>query len=172
MMNTFKELPLHSKVWIYQSSRPFSVSEKALISYDANMFLNNWQSHGIQMNAGCEIFFNQFLVIALDESIAGASGCGIDKMVHFIKDLQQKLGVDFFNRLNICYTHATVSNIYMDENIEVHQIDFAKINTLQHAITTKIFNNTIVTKQELETIWLQPIQESWVSKHIQQSIHI
>ena len=169
-MNTLKQLPANAKVWIYQSNRPFTSQEIATINTDARQFLDNWQSHGQPMDAAFQLFFNQLFVIALDESRAGASGCGIDKSVHFIKNLEQKLNVDFFNRLNICYTNNAVDDIY-DCNANILQVQFSNLQSINITNNTFIFDNTISTKQQLETQWLKPIGDSWLSNYINANSH-
>jgi hypothetical protein len=165
-MKSFQELNPESKVWVYQSDRFFLPSELDLINIETKQFLNTWQSHGATMDSSFKIFYNRFLVIALDETIAGASGCGIDKSVNFIKELGNKLQIDFFNRLNICY----VSQKTNGSELFVEQIPFSKISEINFNGNEYIFNNAVTTLSELEKNWLQPISDSWLAKHITASL--
>ena len=94
MLVDFKELPDHSRIWIYQANRSFTDAELEEISADLSLFLQQWTAHGSQLKAGFEIRYKRFLVIGLDQSAASASGCSIDASVHFIQQLEKKYGVD------------------------------------------------------------------------------
>ena len=80
----FKNMPPHSRIWIYQSNKEFSPTEAEDIKKKSEDFVEQWTSHNQFMNACIEIFHNRFIVICVDEKTAPASGCGIDKSVKFI----------------------------------------------------------------------------------------
>jgi hypothetical protein len=92
-----------SKVWIYQSSRLFSLSEALDIETLLNKFSAEWRSHGAEVNAYCNLFFGQFVVLMADETNVGVGGCSTDSSVRFIKELGQKFGVDFFDRTSMAF---------------------------------------------------------------------
>src|SRR5215218_10826511 len=93
----------NSRVWVYQSSRLFSLSEALEIETLLNHFCSGWHSHGADVEAYCNLFFGQFVVLIADETDAGVSGCSTDSSVRFIKELGQKYKVDFFNRTNLAF---------------------------------------------------------------------
>jgi hypothetical protein len=57
-MKNFEDLAGHSKVWIYQSNKPFNDIDIAEISTATEVFINSWQSHGSEMNASFKVFYN------------------------------------------------------------------------------------------------------------------
>ena len=103
MLVDFKDLPDSSRIWIYQSNRSFSEVELVEIRAALDQFLSEWTAHGSDLNAGYEIPYNRFIVIALDQSIAGATGCSIDASVRFIQSLEQKYTVDLLDKMNVSY---------------------------------------------------------------------
>ena len=52
------------------------------------------------------LYKNRFLILAVDESQASASGCSIDSSVKFVKAMESELGTDFFNRMNLVILNA------------------------------------------------------------------
>jgi hypothetical protein len=98
-------MPLHSRVWIYQSIREFSESESKQLKNKAEGFISEWTSHGKTMSACIEIFHNRFIIGCVDEKTTSASGCGIDKSVKFIQQLESDLGGNnaLLDRVNIVY---------------------------------------------------------------------
>ena len=92
-----------SPIWIYQSDRVFTDVECEQITKELKSFLTQWTSHGQTLKAEAHIFHNIFIVFIVESTVELPSGCSIDSSVHLVKELEKSLGVDFFNRLNICY---------------------------------------------------------------------
>ncbi|MDB5281320.1 MAG: hypothetical protein JWO06_395, partial [Bacteroidota bacterium] len=80
-------LPPSSKVWIYQSSRPFSQGETETIRERIKQFVAEWNSHKVGVIGDGELLYDRFIVLMADEQQVGVSGCSIDSSVHFIKTL-------------------------------------------------------------------------------------
>jgi hypothetical protein len=86
------------------------------------------------------------------------SGCSIDSSVRLIKDIEQQFGVDLFNRQLLAF--------WINEKVEVipmQQVSYALTNG-QIQSDTLFFNNTVLTKSDLEEKWIIPVHESWVFK--------
>src|SRR5579875_3083067 len=92
-----------SRVWVYQSSRLFTLSEALEIEALLNKFSSEWRSHGDEVFAYCNLFFGQFVILMADETHAGVSGCSTDSSIRFIKQLGEQFHVDFFNRTNLAF---------------------------------------------------------------------
>jgi hypothetical protein len=150
----------HSRVWIYQSSRLFSIGEALSIEDAVKDFCNNWTSHGTPVKGFGTLLFGQFIVLLADETAAGVSGCSTDSSVAFVKDLGSRLQVDFFNRTNLAF--------YLKESIQalpLSQLQYAADNGFLTA-DTLYFNNLVATKRELETDWIIPVKASWLSTRL------
>jgi len=154
-----------SKVWVYQSSRLFSLSEALEIEALLNKFSAEWRSHGAEVNAYCNLFFGQFVVLMADETNVGVGGCSTDSSVRFIKELGQKFGVDFFDRTSMAF-------------LVKDKIQILPLNQLQYAFDngfidqgTFYFNNLVQTKRELENNWVIPVKDSWLAKRLQTKVN-
>jgi hypothetical protein len=88
-----------SRVWVYQSSRLFTISEALQIEEMINQFANNWLSHGTPVKGAAYLFFGQFVVLMADETATGVSGCSTDSSVRLIKDIEKIFGVNMFDRM-------------------------------------------------------------------------
>jgi len=148
-------LSADSRVWVYQASREFSGEEINSIGELTREFLAGWTAHNNALNAGFEIRYNRFLILMVDEKSAGASGCSIDKSVHFIKSLEKKFGIDFFDRMSFAYKK--------DGAVEtVNKIEFNKLYSKGILNSDSIvFNNLIETREQLATRWEIPLKNSW-----------
>jgi len=160
----FKDMPLHSRVWIYQSIREFSENEITQLKTKSESFISEWTSHGKTMNACIEIFHNRFIIVCVDEKTTSASGCGIDKSVKFIQQLESDLGgnTSLLDRMNVAYRKKNIVSS-LKEKIQVCSIHELKNLTDfpegQKGIT--VFNNLVNTKEELEINWEVPLKKSW-----------
>ena len=152
------EFSSQSRVWVYQSDRKLTADEVVQIQMHLDNFTRSWTAHNNQLKAKAEIRYNRFLVLIVDETQAGASGCSIDKSVNFMKQLEQEFGINLFDRFNLAYRDG-------QEIISVPRHQFeellksGKINT-----ETIVFNNLAQNVAELETKWEVPFKDSW---HIQ-----
>jgi hypothetical protein len=151
-----------SKVWVYQSSRLFTLNEALEIEALLNKFSSEWRSHGEDVFAYCNLFFGRFIILMADESHAGVSGCSTDSSVRFIKDLGQKFNVDFFNRTNLAFVINNKIQI-----LPMNQLHYALDNYFINP-DTLYFNNLVATKKELENYWVIPVKNSWIASKVPQ----
>lgn len=158
MLTDFKNLPDDARIWIYQANRKLSDDEVAAISEQTGRFVEQWTAHGADLKAGFEIRYNRFIVIALDQSLAAASGCSIDASVHFIQQLEKEFDVDLLDKMNVTFyngdfiAHKTLSDFRA----------MAKAKSVSSK--TVVFNNLVNTKGEYDLYWEVPAAESWHSR--------
>jgi hypothetical protein len=152
------EFSSQSRVWVYQSDKKLTTDEAVQIQMHLDNFTRNWTAHNNQLMAKAEIRYNRFLILIVDESQAGASGCSIDKSVNFMKQLEQHFSISLFDRFNLAYRNG-------EEVVSVPRQQFeellkgGQINT-----DTIVFNNLVQNVAELQTKWEVPFKDSW---HIQ-----
>ena len=155
MFTEYTNLPNNARVWIYQADREFSQEEKVHISNKAVEFINNWTRHGDDLKGSFTIKYNQFLVLAVDESFNNVSGCSIDASVRFVQEVEKELNIDLMDKMNVSFKDGDNINI-------VKLSDFQKY-AKEKKITpeTIVFNNMVNTKEDLETKWEVQAEESW-----------
>tara|TARA_R110000751_G_scaffold40493_11_gene95785 strand:+ start:276 stop:758 length:483 start_codon:yes stop_codon:yes gene_type:complete len=156
----FKTLPETSRVWIYQCNRSFSDVEITEISSDLDAFLTSWTAHGNDLNAGYEIKYKRFIIIALDQSTQGATGCSIDASVRFIQELERKYNVMLLDKMNVSYKQG--------EFVAYKSLLDFKAMAKQKAISknTIVFNNLVANKGEYLEHWEVPASESWHARFL------
>ncbi len=150
----------NSKVWIYQSSRLFTMQEVFSIEDILNEFIDNWKSHGAVVKGYANLFFGQFIVIMADETATTVGGCSTDSSVHVIKAIEQKFGVNMFDRQSLAFILKDKVQL-----LPLSQLNYALDNNF---ITenTLYFNNTVATKYELIEKWIVPVKESWLGARL------
>ncbi len=149
------EFAPESRVWTYTASRGLSDSEAQAVQTALNAFVRQWTAHNESLKASAEVFQNQFVILMVDESQAGASGCSIDKSVHFLEDLGQRLGVDFFERMRFAWVAGDA--LQFGDRQEFGQA----VQAAQIADNTLMINTLVQNKKELQEKWLVPFSQSW-----------
>ncbi len=149
-----------SRVWVYQSSRLFTLGEALEIEDKMNEFVEQWNSHGVKVKGYANLLFGQFIILMADETQAGVSGCSTDSSVRLIKSIESTCNVDMFNRQNLAFIVKDKVQL-----LPLSQLNYAIENNFINAETI-YFNNLVQTKGELLDKWLIPVQESWLAKKI------
>jgi hypothetical protein len=154
------QLADHSRVWIYQSNRPFSEREQIVLTSQLNAFVQVWAAHGRELLASGAVLLDQFIVLAVDEQQAGASGCSIDKSVNFMKELAAQYDVSLFDRLTFTFLN--------DGQVQTaSSSDFKRLYT-EGSLSgdTLVFDNLVNNVGDLRTAWLKPLASSWHKRFI------
>ncbi len=164
MHQEFNKIPLDlsddSRVWIFQSSRPFNAKEKLEIDEQLKNFYLQWQSHGEDVKGWGALLFDTFVVVIADENKSQVSGCSTDGMTRVIKSLERQYNVNFFDRL-------TISFLVKDrvEMLPMNQISYGLEKGFIET-DTPLFNNLVATKKALIDSWLTPLDKSWLWQRI------
>ena len=91
---TFDSLPDSARVWIFGSDMQLSEDAATALMRDVGDHLANWKAHGEPLTVGSQLLDDRFLVVAVDQSTTGASGCSIDGLFRVLQAVQSKLGAN------------------------------------------------------------------------------
>tara|TARA_R100000027_G_scaffold66715_1_gene63226 strand:- start:225 stop:719 length:495 start_codon:yes stop_codon:yes gene_type:complete len=159
MYTNFNDLDKSSRLWVYQSDRPFTKEEKEFILQNGKVFVENWTAHNKALNASIDVKYDQFVVLSVDETKAPATGCSIDKSVHFIKALENELKINLLDKSKIAFL--------MNGQVVLKNLPSIKSKIESDEITADLmtFNNMVTTKDEFENNWLIPASKSWMARY-------
>ena len=155
MILPFEEMPTNSRIWIFQSNRPFSDLETKEIEMSLNLFLRSWTAHGKSLLSAFKINYNRFIIIALDESNNSASGCSIDSCIHFIQKLENNYKIDLLDKMNVTFKQG---DFFSYKSIN----DFKKlVENRSVSRNTIVYNNMVVDIKDFLKNWEVPVSKSW-----------
>lgn len=156
----FEQMPKHARVWVYQADRKFTPEESAWISSRLESFCAQWNTHGAMMPTSFEIFFDQVIVMSVDESRLGASGCSIDSSVRTLKEIEDRFGVNLLDQGKVSYQVGA-------DNLAVTSAFQIKSHIQEGMLTseTLILNPLVKTKEDLGKQWLIKAKDSWLNKY-------
>ena len=153
----------NSRVWVYQSSRVFSLSEALQLEKQIASFIKEWNSHGSLVKSYSNLFFGQFIVMMADETHVKVGGCSTDSTFRFIKNIEKEYNVQLLDRQTLAFI----------VNEKIRLIPLALVNySIDHNLITPetlYFNNTILTKKELVNNWIISVKNSWLALRIPSS---
>lgn len=148
-----------SRVWVYTSSRPLFEGEVQNLEDMLDAFCSSWTAHDNRLFASSLVLLGRFVVLVVDETQAGASGCSIDKSVHFLDSAGKKLDCDFMTRDLVAYQSKG----------EWTWINFRDIpNRLSRGemdAGTICIDTTVATLNELHN-WEKPMKETWLKRYL------
>lgn len=151
-----------SRVWIFQSNRPFNDQEELEINEQLAHFYLQWQAHGEVVKGWGKLLFKRFVVVIADEEASNlVSGCSTDGMFRVIKSLERQYHVYFFDRMNMIFLVKEKAEI-----LPFQQLQYAADNGFITA-DTPYFNNTVTNFADLKTKWLVPLRQSWLGERVQ-----
>lgn len=157
-MESIKNMPVDARVWVYQNASEFSQAEIQAIKSEGEKFIADWSAHGAALKASFDVIYNRFIVIAVDEKQAMATGCSIDKSVQFVQKLEDQFKLNLFNRMQVAYRAGDVIAACSLAEFE----NLAKSNAVTPE--TIVFNNMVTTKAAFETEWEVPVKKSWQNR--------
>lgn len=153
-MTLFEDFPQTSKVWIYQSDRKLSDQETDWILSVGKEFTSQWMSHGAPVRGELRVLFNRFVVVVAEDN-GDIGGCSIDTSVGLIRQIQEELKADFFNRMLLAYMAGD-----QVETVHANDLDDSVQDGNLNA-STKVFNNTVTDLEGLRNGWMIPLEKSW-----------
>jgi len=155
-----KELSDSSRIWIYQAKEKIKKAILPDLQLELDKFARQWVSHSNALRAKAEIHHERFLVLMVDESQAGASGCSIDKSVHFMQALERKFGLNLFDRMTFTFEKDGQIQVAERSNFA----DLYKNGSINDE--TIVFDNLIKTKGQMQTEWRKKLGDSWHARMV------
>ena len=155
----FHQLPPDARVWIYQTNRSLTDAEMTATLPALARFAEEWTSHGRSLLASAEFRHQQFLIVGLNEGVAGASGCSIDASVRFVAQLEQQLSVELLEKSRLAFLSA--GTVRVVTRLEMKGAVAAGVL----APSTPYFDNTVATKGDLDMAWPRPAGQTWLARY-------
>ncbi len=148
----------HSRIWIYQSNRALNPNEEKAAESMLQEFTANWKAHEIPLKAGFEIAYHQVIILAVDETQAGASGCSIDSSVHIIQSLESAFQISLFVRLEVALiTDGKVTLMNRAQMLDA----WGRGEVSEESL---MLDHTIQNLGEWRNSWIKPLKYSWAAR--------
>jgi len=152
----FDTLPPESRLYAFNAERALADVDMELLRENLERFLQDWTAHRKELTVGYDLRLHQFILIAIDESKLPPSGCSIDTLMRFLRDLGAHMRVELLDSPDICFLDSDIVRC-------VNRAQFAAL--AEHGDVgpdTIVFDNTISRLRDLnEGRWQIPAARSW-----------
>lgn len=155
----FENLPDAARVWIFGSDRPISTEGTTELLKAVDEYLASWKAHGEPLTVGSQYLDNRFLVIAVDQSTAGATGCSIDGLFRVLAGLEAKVGASLVGGGRVYYRgpESVVLSVTRDELPALVSSEAITKNTV-------VFDTSISDLGSFRTGFEKRAKESWIGE--------
>ncbi|MGQ0765820.1 MAG: hypothetical protein ACT4OZ_09155 [Gemmatimonadota bacterium] len=152
----FSNLPDDARIWIFSASRPLDDAVGARLLSQVDAWLDQWKAHGAALTCAREWRDDRFLVIGVDQSEVGASGCSIDALFRILRDCERESGTSLV---------AGGRVFYRDRSGDISCTDRDGFRTLALSgmadLRTRVFDSTLTIAREYRTAFERAAGESW-----------
>ncbi|MBL7950776.1 MAG: ABC transporter ATPase [Flavobacteriales bacterium] len=154
------DLPDHARVWVYKTARDLSHAEQKLARDRGAAFTSGWAAHGAPLDATVEVLYGRFVIVAVDEEQAMASGCSIDKSVGFIKQLEHDLNLMLTDRMIVVYeVDGEVTSCRLQELPQLLKDGAITADTI-------VFDDLVPTLGDLRARFRIPLKSTWLERYL------
>jgi hypothetical protein len=154
------DMPGHARVWLYKTARDISQAEQKVIHELGAAFADSWAAHGAALDACVDVLLDRFVVVAVDQEQALASGCSIDKSVGFIKELEFQLNLTLTDRMVVVHEHA--GRITSCRAQELPALLAEGVLTSE----SMVYDDAVATVDDLRHRFRRPLRETWMQRYL------
>lgn len=157
---TIDSMPAHARVWVYKCAQAFTPEQRKGIMDRGRAFTASWAAHGAALDACVDVLHDHFVIIAVDEQQAMASGCSIDKSVRFVQELEKELGFNLTDRIVVLYEkEGTV------RTCRVPEVD-GLLKSGELTADTIVFDDLVNTKADMDARFRSPLRSTWMARYV------
>ena len=151
-------MPAHARVWVYKSAIPFTSRQRQAMLEQGAAFTASWAAHGSALDACVDVLHDHFLIIAVDEQQAAASGCSIDKSVRLVQQFERDLGVKLTDRMVVLYEANGAISACRAEEVQ------GLIGGGRLTAATPVFDDLVSTVAQLRERFPTRLDNSWLAR--------
>ncbi len=155
-MIPFEQLPDDARIWIFNTARTMTPQERAASVDALDRFIHDWAAHRKDLAAGYTISHDQFIIVGVDESRLPPSGCSIDALTRFLRELGAHLSLPIIDAPEVCFLQG-------NDVVCVDRPAFGRLATRGEVnLDTVVFNGMVDRLGALRSgAWSLPARDSW-----------
>lgn len=152
----FDSLPDDARLWVFAASDPVTGERADRLLAAVDVWLREWKAHGEPLTCARDWRDDHFLVIGVDQSTAGASGCSIDALFRVLQDLQGTIGTTLLGSGRVFYRTR-------DGHVEsATRGEFtARAATGDVDMETTVFDSSVTTASAYRYAFERRVANSW-----------
>lgn len=154
---TIAALPRGARVWVFAATRPLGPQDETRLGSVVERVFGVWTKKSPGVRGAFEFREGRFLVVGADERAACVSGCGIDAMMAWVRQIEEQSGLRLVDRLQVFWRDAGGAVR------SAHRTEFARLLGAGDVTpATHVFDTAAATSDVLlDGRFELPLAESW-----------
>ena len=159
-MTALGALSADSRVWVFAANRVLGSEDESRLAALVERVFHVWTTKSPGVRGAFEIRESRFLVVGADEREARVSGCGIDAMMLWVKQLERESGLVLVDRMQVFWRGA--GGVVRS----AHREEFRRLlGTGEVTHETRVFDTAAATNDVfLRGRFELPLAASWHAK--------
>lgn len=161
MFVEFDQMPDDARIWVYMADQSISAEDRSVVHEVMRAFTAEWAAHGVPLRTSYALAEDRFLILAVDESHHGPSGCSIDSSVGALRRIKEAINIDFLDRKGVPFS--------LDREISVIRLDELKQKYRDGVWNGQslTFNILAKTVGEFRSAWKVPAESTWLKRYLE-----
>lgn len=153
---SFSSLPASARVWVFAADRSLASPQAEMLLAEVDAYLAQWRAHGQPLTVAREWRDDRFLMIAVDQTDAYASGCSIDGLFRSLRELEGRLGAALVGSGRVHFRDETgaIRTVTRDEFSRLGESGVVNRRT-------RVFDPTVATAGEWRERFETDAERSW-----------
>jgi hypothetical protein len=155
-------LPDDARTWVFGATPALEASTAERLLADVDEHLAGWKAHGEPLTVARSLMEGRFLIIAVDQRTAGASGCSIDGLFRALQRTESGYGVSLVAGGRVFWrdTRGVIQGGSRDDFRAA-----AALGTVTR--DSSVFDTTVGTLGALRREFERPAARSWHAQLLQ-----
>jgi hypothetical protein len=154
----FNEMPPDARIWVFGVDRRVEGDAERRLLEEVDSFLESWKAHGDPLTVARDWREQRFLVVAVDQRDANASGCSIDGLFRDLQRLEREIGARVVGSGRMFWRDAD-GTVHAAERSELK----SRIAGGEITPSSRVFDLSATTLADLERNFEKPAGESWAA---------
>jgi len=159
-MSDLASLPEKSRAWVFTANRPLSPADVSHLTSLLSRVFALWTKKSPGVRGVFEFRDARFLLVGADERAALVSGCGIDAMMQWMKQIESESGLRLVDRMQVYWRG--------DDGVVrcAHRAEFKRLLDAGDVTTrTRVFDTAAATSDVFRDGRFElPLAQSWHAK--------
>jgi hypothetical protein len=160
MTSPLASLPPVSRIWVFSATRDLSPDDVSRLTDVLSRVFAVWTKKSPGVRGVFEFRDARFLVVGADEREACVSGCGIDAMMQWMKQIETASGLRLVDRMQVFWRG--------DDGVvrSAHRAEFKRLlESGELSPRTRVFDTAAATSDVFRDGRFElPLAESWHAK--------
>lgn len=152
----FDALPDAARVWVFGGDGAIRGAAAEQLLGAVDHFLAGWRAHGEPLTSARALREERFLVIGVDQTRTGASGCSIDGLFRVLRELEPALGASLLGGDRVYYRNAAGAVAATSREAFAACAAAGELGPM-----TRVFDTTVATVGELRERFERAAADSW-----------